>query len=290
MAVELVNGTYRVLRNSGATLEATFYVDGVATDADSLPAFVITRADGSTLTTGTATSAGVATGKYRFVLAPQAELNRLTVTWTATVGGVVDVLTMPVEIVGGFTITLNEMRGLAGLADAGKFPSSTLLRLRREFEDTAETYCKVGFVPRFHRDVLDGNNRTQIQLAARLPTKVLSVTISGTSVATSAFSVHPHGRLEYPTGVFSQPTTVGGNVIVEYEAGYPSPPAKLVRAARDFVRHYALVEQSPVGRDVLSFTDPGGYATRFSTPDWDQGRPTGLLDVDAVLNSLQLRI
>lgn len=65
-----------------------------------------------------------------------------------------------------------------------------------------------------------------------------------------------------------------------------SPPKRLLRACREYVRSCALADRSSVPRDVLTQADGQGGYTRFSTPDKDAGRPTGYLEVDRLLNSL----
>ena len=62
-------------------------------------------------------------------------------------------------------------------------------------------------------------------------------------------------------------------------------PAAVLRACRLYVRSCALSDQSSIPRDVLGQSFEGTY-TRYSTPDWDAGRPTGYLDVDRLLNTL----
>lgn len=64
------------------------------------------------------------------------------------------------------------------------------------------------------------------------------------------------------------------------------PPKALLRACRQYVRACALSDKSSVPRDVITQADGSGGYTRFSTPDKDAGRPTGYLEVDRLLNSL----
>lgn len=59
----------------------------------------------------------------------------------------------------------------------------------------------------------------------------------------------------------------------------------IIDACRQYVRASALAGRSGVPRDVIG-QSIDGVSTRFSTPDKDAGRPTGYLDVDRLLNSL----
>lgn len=117
--------------------------------------------------------------------------------------------------------------------------------------------------------------------------------------ATASFTVEDIGQAITGTGIPARSTIVSINstTSVEISANATAtgtdvtmniggPPAVLLRACREYVRSCALSDQSKVPRDVIaqSFGD-GGY-TRYSTPDWDAGRPTGYLEVDRLLNSL----
>ena len=66
-----------------------------------------------------------------------------------------------------------------------------------------------------------------------------------------------------------------------------APPALLLRACREYVRACAIVDRGSVGREVIAQADGAGGTTRFSTPDWDDGRPTGWSEVDRLLNTLE---
>lgn len=59
----------------------------------------------------------------------------------------------------------------------------------------------------------------------------------------------------------------------------------LARACREYVRASAVATRSNVPRDVIS-QSVEGLTTRFSTPNKEQGRPTGYIDVDRLLNTL----
>lgn len=63
-------------------------------------------------------------------------------------------------------------------------------------------------------------------------------------------------------------------------------PEEFLRGCREYVRSCALADQSTVPRDVISQSFGDGGYTRYSTPDWAAGRPTGYLEVDRILNGL----
>lgn len=76
------------------------------------------------------------------------------------------------------------------------------------------------------------------------------------------------------------------STVVVYEHGYDEPPALLVRACVEYVQRTLSADNAGTSRDIISQTYDGGF-TRYSTPDWDAGRPTGWLEVDRLLNSLE---
>lgn len=272
-----------VLRNTGIQIRHTFYEDGVAIAADGSVTYTVVKADGTTLTSGTATHVASPSDYYKFDLAPQANLNLLTITWSGVFGGLTQSQTDQVEIVGGIYCTLAELRALPGLSNATTFPDATLLELRREFEDIAERWCGVAFVPRFAREtyvavncpILLNRPQARTVLAASSTDSAGAVT----TYTTTAWRVSPVSMILTLDAVY-------GDVTVEYEHGLDAPPPQIARASKIYVRNRALQDAKSVGRDVLRQVDENGFQIQFSTPDWDAGRPTGLLEVDAALNSV----
>src|SRR6266545_4626924 len=128
----------RVLKTASATLERVFYVGETGTDSSTT--VTVLDANGATVASGNATSAG--SGKYTFVLPPQAQLALLSVIWTATIAGVVVVMSDEVEICGGFFFSLFEGRASdSALADTGKYPTADLIVARQEVEEECEDIC-----------------------------------------------------------------------------------------------------------------------------------------------------
>lgn len=66
---------------------------------------------------------------------------------------------------------------------------------------------------------------------------------------------------------------------------YASPPETILDACAEYVVSVLRGRSSGTSRDVIAQTFDGGM-TRYSTPDWGAGRPTGYLEVDRLLNSL----
>lgn len=103
---------------------------------------------------------------------------------------------------------------------------------------------------------------------------VTSVTIDGDVVTPTRVT---------DTGVVYLPR-MGLETVVVYVHGIDTPAAAR-RACMEYVRAVALSERSGTSRDVIAQSFDGGL-TRYSTPNWSAGRPTGFLEVDRLLESL----
>jgi hypothetical protein len=76
-----------------------------------------------------------------------------------------------------------------------------------------------------------------------------------------------------------------GRFTVAFRHGMTSTPSLLLDACTEYVLCTLQARSSGVSRNTLSIATEAG-TTRYSTPDWHAGRPTGWLDVDRLLNSL----
>lgn len=268
----------RVLKDNASKLTVTFYQDGTAADLDAVPTVTITDANGTTVTSGNATDEpGV--GVYSFTLPAQAQLKLLTVQWDgAFVGNDAQIATY-VEIVGGVYFTLSELAAQDGCA--GK-TAAQYVEARNIVETTIEDYCGVAFVPRYAREVHDGNGNSVLLLRKAWARSLIAVTVNGTAQTTTGWTVDPVGWLRTGATTFAA-GVAGQNVVVEYTHGLPAPPAYLKRAALRCARHVLLTEVATVpDRANLMTTEWGTF--RLQTADEDRDRPTGLPEIDAALN------
>lgn len=281
-----------VVRNSGEQLVHTFYVDGVSTPADGAVTIGITKADGTALVAaGTATTHGTL-GAYSYILAPQASLNLLTATWTGAFGGVVMSQQDQIELVGNVYVSLSELATMDGLSTT---PVATLAKWRRVFEEKAESYCGVAFVPRYARQTAVGNGLTSILLPTignvtpRLRTLLSASAVDTAGVATpftlTNWRFTDYGQITSDGDVFTRSVNGERNLIFEHEHGLDAPPFDIAQACSEFVAAKVLQSTNRHARDLLSETNPSGISQHWSTPDPDAGRPTGLLDCDAALNN-----
>lgn len=245
---------------------------------DSTPTVAVTSAGGQSLTVGTPVAAAD-DGRYTVTIAAATNPDRLTVVWTGAVASADQRFTQHVEVAGGVYLSGDELADLDGI-DTARDQIATLAAWRDEFEGIAERWIGRAFVPRFESEVLRG----AMLLKHAYPRSILSATDgNGSALVTTSWDLTEWGMI---LDAFDAPVCPLYPVTVAYTHGEDAPPAELVSACRQYVRAKVLAQRNRQGADVLRMTDPSGITEQFSTPDWDKGRPTGLLDVDRTLVSL----
>lgn len=221
----------RVLRDVRSQPEATFYTGTTATEADGAVTVDIFRGDGSAFATDASTTdVDPDVGLYRYTLAAQANLERFRFVWEGSFSSIVNRVTTHVEIVGGYIVSLADIKAEVGMS-AKTDPQ--LAEARTWFEDLAESWCGVAFVPRYGRDVLDGDGSSRVRLSHRLPRTILSAKIDGTAQTTTGWGLYDDGRVvadnvHFPVG--------RRNIEVIYEHGYDAPEAEVREAALVAIR------------------------------------------------------
>lgn len=267
----------QILKNTAATLQVTFSVG----DASGSVTVTVTRADGTAIATGAATTHPGPVGVYTYALAPQTELDSLTATWSGTFGGVVQSVQTFAEIVGGYLFTLSDIRAFGDrtLANSTTYPDADLREARERITDMFQDVTQTSFVPRYARDTLDGTGTSRIWLLRKRPRRIIAATVDGTTLSDlTILKPYPTGRLERTTGLWGTGILNRQNVTVSYEYGYSSPPADISRAAMTLAR-YELVS-SDISDRMISFDNDLG-SVRLSVPG--RNYPTGIPIVDATL-------
>ncbi|MBA3688475.1 MAG: hypothetical protein H0W81_06575 [Chloroflexi bacterium] len=199
---------------------------------------------------------------YTLTPAQTAQLDTLTVAWSAAFGGQTQVFTEIVEIAGGFLFSIAQAKA--------RYPTLTvdqIIEARTLAEEQIEDACDVAFVPRFTRASLSGDGSRLLSLPRSRVRTIRTVTDFGVTVDISATTViagHFASSLNYWT-------YGSGNLIVGFEHGYDSPPAAITQAALDLagqsfgVGAFASIDpraQSLVTDDgTLNF---GGFASAYS--------------------------
>lgn len=295
---------YRVLKNNAATVSHTFFAADGETPTDAAPqttgvTYAITRADGTAVSAGTASYLGTA-GAYSVPIPAQTRLDQLTITWTAT--GIAPGTQSQVDFVevsGGYYFELPELRAMDGLANATVYPALSLAAARFAAETLVEDYTRVAWVPRFHREILDGMQYTllqgqfrgidykamgagatmQLERTPNMTRTLISVSISGVAQDISTWTLSQWGRVS-TSGLVFPPATAGQNVDIQYETGHRYPPEDLKVAAKRIARQALLSQKSSIPDRARIMTTE--FAT-FSLTIASEEFPTGIPEVDSVL-------
>jgi hypothetical protein len=173
--------------------------------------------------------------------------------------------------------TPDELRARVPVLDDPNIEDEHLEDLVAEFEDIAERYTGVAYLPRETTETADlCHGRVFFPMWPQI-TEVTEITVDAAAVTTEY--TFTNGRTldlgGYHTGVLS----------VTYTHGFSEPPRAILRACREYVRSCALADRSSIPRDAY-LQNGDGITFRLSTPDWAAGRPTGFIEVDRLLNSV----
>ena len=186
------------------------------------------------------------------------------------------------EIVGGHYVPLASVRNLPGLASTTNYPTAKLEDARSWFEDLAEAHCGMAFVPRYGRETLDGDGTDTLYLSKRRIRSLRSIKIAGVTISLTGVTLKSAtGRVTLPSGTF---TSGDDNVEVVYEHGYAEPPPALAEVALVAIAEKLMGDRSGVPDRALTMTtEVGSYTLSLA----GENRPTGIPQVDAVLNKLR---
>lgn len=280
-----VAATQRVLQGVAATVEVTLFdQDGVATAAAGDVTAEVTRADGTTLVAAGAATTSGGTGVYRLALDADdtANLDLLTVTWTDD--GDDSTHTTTVEIVGGYYVSVADIRAAKNLSDTSKFTNPELIAARRWFEDKFERATGVAWVPRYTRLVVDGTGGYTLPVDVMQIRAVRSVRAYTSVDDYTAYTADELADLGIDTwgqlrrlylGTF---TAGAKNYVLEIEHGYDAPPADVKEAAIVAIRDKLLGDQT--GSRVYAVQTEDGIIRNATA---GTNTPFGLPFVDEVV-------
>lgn len=169
---------------------------------------------------------------------------------------------------------------IPALSNQTTYTDTELTNLVSEFEEIAERYLLTAFQTRTATAEQIVRPNKWVQLKNRPVVSVSAFTIDGVAGTLSELTT------DTATGLIYGPAWYGANVLtVTYTYGTATPPETLLRACAEYCRAVAFADRSGQSRDVIAQSFDGSV-TRYSTPDWNRGRPTGYLEVDRLLNSL----
>jgi NaMN:DMB phosphoribosyltransferase len=164
----------------------------------------------------------------------------------------------------------------------GEYTDEDLDKLAGEFKGTVERYLGCAQEPTTTTEIVDLTAPAkEIVLAWPKIRSITSVTVAGVTLAATAYRPRlASGLLVRVGGCWDHehpPTVV-------YVHGADAPSEGLERACALYVASVAVAEQSGTSRDIITQGIDGG-TTRYSTPNFDEGRPTGWLEVDRLINA-----
>lgn len=270
----------RVLINTPATLTAAF-LTGSGDAPTPLPdavAVTVTASDGTVLIDAhDAFSNGDGTYSYPLTTTETAQLDTLTVDWSAGVAGSTRTY---VEVVGGFHFTIPQLRAMKGLENATKYPAAALEQARTLAETAIEDECGVAFVPR-HSLVTAYVNGTGPSLPAEV-TAIRSVTVGGT-----AWSADELAGVNVGAGWVYGPRTgwPSGQYVIGVEHGRLFCPPWVSRASMLLARH-VLIESPIDDRYTSVSTDVGTFSLVTPGPDV----VTAIPEVNSVIDAYRLPV
>lgn len=163
------------------------------------------------------------------------------------------------------------------VSDTEAFSDTEIEDYISDFEDTAERYCGQTF------EVVDEITETfELNQAALVVVRRPLISVAAFTVEDVASTAYEFDTADKAAGIIRFTSCLTGTLSVTYSYGQATPTA-IKRACVQYVRAVALRDDSDASRDIIQQGYDGG-STRYSTPDWDAGRPTGYLEVDRILN------
>lgn len=292
---------FRVAKGDGARIARTFYDGETPTNTTGAPTVTATRANGTVLAAPAVTDdTATAPGRYYVTFTPATHtvrLDTIALAWSATVNSLAQVRADEVEVVGARYFEVADLRAMKGLENVAAYPTASLEVARTIAEEFVEDYTRAAWVPRARTEVFDapelyGRLRHQRDWRAEpgghvfhledVPCRaVIAATVDGVAQNVSGWKVSEEGVLRTDGDVLVSSAYAGQGVVLEYEYGHPAPPEDLRRATMRLARHVLLTELTAVPDRANMMTTE--FATfRLETAGDD--RPTGLPEVDAVLN------
>jgi hypothetical protein len=245
-----------VVQGHSATLSHTFLVDGVPTNPspDSATVTITNDAGVALVTAGVATDAGTGVVTYTLTPVHTAELDVLSVAWTATVGGQSQVFTDVVEVAGGVLFTLAQARALQPLNNTTTYTTAMVVDARTMVETSLENACGVAFVPRYERRMFSGDGARSLMLPPRTRA-IRSVTVDDVAVDAAGLATMrflPTGELYYP----SRWVSGIGNLEIAFEHGYDYPPPMATQAALTWAKD--ILVKGPISDRATAMTSDDG--------------------------------
>lgn len=259
--VEVVATPIHILQGSSVTLSAQFTSDGAVADPGVTTVGIVNVAGETVVASGTAT-AGSGAAARTYALSATDDLDILTATWTTANLGT---LTTTHEVVGRFLFSISEARAFDGAAmsNTTTYPTAAIEEARARITDQFEEICGVSFIPRYRREVFNGNGAGALIIHRHKVTDIRSVEyreFGGTAwtalTADEIADVFPEGWgyvFRESMGTFAYGRR---NIRIGYEHGFNPAPFEVKDAALRAAR-YQLVKSNINSRAISITTEQG---------------------------------
>lgn len=264
----------RIRQSTPATLSKTYYEDQVVVDPGTVTVDV-TRADGTAVITGGATSGtGAAARTFTLTAAQTLLLDTLTVVWNSATKGK---RRSAVDVAGDFLFDTGTLDAL--LQTPTNFTPTQKANARIWAEQKIEQAIGRAFVPRYRYETLDGPRLGLLDVQARPLRTLRSLELRSGTVWTAQTVTN----YDLTYGGFSGYIPVGyRNIRLGYEYGEDYPPQDVSEAAALWAK--VRLVQGPVDdRELQRFISDTGAVVNLSTPGANSW--SGIPDVDAVIEA-----
>lgn len=260
--------------------------DGAKANPGGTVTVTVTRADGTAVVTGEATSGtGDAPRTYSLAASDNQLLDMLTITWL--VDGV-ERATTYVEIVGGLTLTVDQLLAIEPSLRSGANGNADVVAARIEVERFLERACNGAFFPqyRYERATTEGGDIKLARAYVRAVRSIVEYHIDGSTSTTATATELGYVNADLPSAGWMVPAPAsvcqdGGRVKVGYEFGLSDAPEEIVRVAGALIRMRLNAALTATPDRANSFVDAAGTTIFLSRPNED--KPTGVDWIDEVI-------
>lgn len=153
---------------------------------------------------------------------------------------------------------------------------AVIVRFVAEFEPIAERYLGCAQTPRSGATYTGWTDRCGVLELPHVQVTACTLVDADSSAAVTVDHIDQRIGRVYANAV--------GRLTATYTHGLASVSPGVQEACLEYVLRRSQNNNQTQSRDVLSQAYEGA-TTRYSTPDWSAGRPTGYLQVDSLLNA-----
>jgi hypothetical protein len=220
----------------------------------------ITR-DRDAVAIATGASCTVTTDRVEYALAAQSTVSNLTAVFTVVAAAGTSTVSVPVQVAGARSTSVNALRRLKPLDNVNRYPDWLLEQTITEVEDQLEAACGVSFVPVERTFRVNGSGTSELFTRYGRPRSISSITVSnGLNSQTLDATTISNLTLDEESGVILNPyyswTCGRRNILVTGVFGYAQTPPSVSQAVAEGVRQ-ALVD-SRVDSRATSVTNEDG--------------------------------